>query len=335
MQIYFLKSGKGKYSYGKVVAINYYETEEGKILHVYKNLQNTVEPTELGYDVRDEYSILRTVNRKNWYNLLYERGYKRVFVNSDIDGNKIDITEEEIIQFVNMMNVDLYLRLVLYDPSDQYKAVETGYYTEEGKEIALNYISYENKIKDIEERIERSRERIQEGSDNAEHEMNYISDLEYELDRIKHSYRKFNNETVVNNSKVPTLAHCVGYCYYEDGEYYVKFMLPMFPDGFNDIYAATECEAAKKMLASNKGNNDSIKESIVSKINNTRITRDLQEYVKPKEIVEEVVESKEKNENELIELIKNDSRYLILFTMILLLIILIIILTIFKIRRKK
>lgn len=339
---YYGEEKEYNYAVGKMVAINYYETEQGKDLYVnkdIKNLSHAVEGAEFVLMKRDEYSILRTIVAEGGPILNLNEGIKKVFVNSDIDGNKIDISEEEIIQFVNMLNVDLYIRIVLYDPSNQYPDVLVGYYTDESKEIAMEYIETKEKKQKNEKRIKE----LEDGTDDLfayswyteERKNEDIANYKNSIEKIKTEFKMFDNEVVKNNSKIPTIAHCVGKCIYKDGKYTIEFNNPSDESGLFYIYGATECEAAKKMLASNKVNNDSIKQTIQTQINNTKITADAEEYKKRQEIVQEEVEIKEKSENKLIELLKDDIRYIILFTMILLLIILIIILTILKIRRKK
>ena len=269
------------FNVNKKVAINYYETEEGKELYVKKNINNNKDNI---YDwiIRDEYSILRTIDDED-----VTLNYQEVYVNSDIDGNKIDITEEEILDFVNMMNIDLYIRKVIHDvpgvqadkPSGE-RLVRAAYYTDDAKEIASKYVKEEKIIEGYKYLIEH----LEEEYENISYHSVY-NDKEswikkkkemYEeyIEEVKCYYTKFENEVVENNSRVPTLAQCVANCTREDGKYRIGFCQTTMLD----IISACECDTAKRMLEENKSYNDSKRNEIATKISNTKITSDEQEY---------------------------------------------------------
>ncbi len=292
---------------GKKVAINYYETEQNKTLYIYKNLDNSGHQVEArnDYVIRSEWDILRTNEDAN----VYKYDYQPIFVNSDIDGNKIDITEKEILDFVNMINVDVYLRNVIYDKRNEDDYITAGYYNDKDKEILDFYTDRTITIKEYEKSLaeatnETERERYQEW-------------LEREKAHFK--YRKFDNEDVVNYSKVVTIANCVAQLGQENGKYTIHTS-----GNCENIYAATECEAAKNIKQKNAENNEAIKNEIVRKINSTIITPDTKE--------DEIKVSEVKND---IENKDEDSKYVPLYVMIILLVVFIIILIILIILRRK
>jgi len=331
-----------KSAVGKMVAINYYETEEGKDLYVNKDINNSkhaVEGAKFVLTKRDEHSILRTQVSGGAGLSNYNEGIRRVFVNSDIDGNKIDITEEEIIDFVNMMNIDLYLRFVVHDivakPSSIFENVICAYYTNDTKEIADSYANVQPQIKYYKDLIEDHRKNIGNIEYFGEYTEERFSEdkerFEGYIEEIKKSIKKFDNEIVVKYSKVPTLAHCVATCRYENEKYLIDFNGTGDESGLGYIYGATECDTAKKLLAMNKDNNDTKRNQIVTKINSLKITEDTEEYI-PKVKDENIEETKD---NTVIGLDRQDIIILssIFGTIILLIIILIIILI--KNKRRK
>ena len=58
-----------------------------------------------------EWNILRTEDKSNWSERP-ETGEKIIYVGIGITGEKIDATEEEKIEYINMINPDLYIRKV-------------------------------------------------------------------------------------------------------------------------------------------------------------------------------------------------------------------------------
>lgn len=302
--ILFFDAGDPNYrAAGKKVAINFYETEQDKTLYIYKNLDNSGHQIEArnDYVVRAEWDILRTNKDQNIENY----NYLPIFVNSDIDGNKIDITEKEILDFVNMVNVDIYLRNVIYDKRNENDYITAGYYNDDDKEI-LNYYTYEY------HRIEEYERGLAEATTEQNKER-YKQWLEEEKNNFL--YRKFENEDVTNYSKVLTIANCVTQLQQENGKYVVHRS-----GSCGNIYEATECEDAKKMKEKNAKNNEAIKSAIVSKINSTQITPD----VKENEEVQTDLEKKEDNSN-----------HIVFYVMIILLVVFIIILIILIILRRK
>ena len=289
---------------GKKVAINFYETEQDKTIYIYKNLDNTAHAVESrnDYVIRPEWDILRT----NKDRFIADYAYLPVFVNSDIDGNKIDISEKEILDFVNMINPDIYIRNVIYDKRNKDDRIIAGYYTDENKDVVDEFVERKERIKYWEDELAKTT--------NSE----AIKTLRERLDETKNNltYRKFENEDVEKYSKVPTVANCIARLIKENGRYVAEE-----PSRYiGSIYDATECEDAKRMKAENAKNNEAIKSAIVSKINSTQITPD----VKENEEVQTDLEKKEDNNN-----------HIIFYVMIILLVVFIIILIILIILRRK
>ena len=327
--------------YGKMVAINYFETEGDNQLYVKKNIDNEMESGNYGYVKRSEYDILRTINKSRWHTGPSYRGYKAVYVNSDIDGNKIDITEKEIIDFVNMKNIDLYITLLIYDTSDKESSAKAGCYTNNMEEIVKEYINIDGRIKKTKDSIQTITKNYESGDSRFSYEwyINLKEEYEEAIKKIENSYIKFDEEVIENNVKVPTVAQCVGIRNYEDGKYIIRYITPDFQDSLGHIYKALECDTSKKLLSDNEKYNYSKKNAILSKINNSKITQDSEEYRESKKEISKASIQEEKNEetkNSIIKIIqKNYILIVIIFTILILIIIIIIMLLIKPNRRKR
>ena len=314
------------YRCGVMVAINYYESEEDKELYVIKDISNSRHSVEVNKPKlikKDEYTLLRTTVDTELTNGKYG-GEKFVYVNSDIDGNKIDITEEQIIDFVNMINVDLYIRKVLYDPSEEYPDTLVGYYNESSKEIARGFLDINRSIEEERDDIEKmkngtydwyvkpSEERIKED----------IKQIEERIDAFNKSVRQFSNDTVKNNCKVPVIAECVGKVDYKsadeirketnwhwydsngnmqeeessynssEGQYVVSFYHAFGNYSLAKIPVALETNEAKRLKSENSARNEETKNKIMSKINSTAIAEDKEEYIPSNGEIEKIEDGK-------------------------------------------
>ena len=332
--------------YGKKVAINYFETEGNKKLYVKLNVTGEIEDEE-NYPLisKNEWSILRANTFGN-----RTLGCKCIYVNSDIDGNKLDVTEKEIIDFVNMMNIDLYVRMLIYDAKNEHDFIKVGFYTDDAKEIASKYLNVDENIKqeegwikEIDQEARRDKYYIGEREVTFEEWKDYyVKDYKQKIEEIKNSFRKFDNEVVAQNSKVPTVAHCMGYCIYDKEKYIVDFYTSTNRSRFEDIYKATECEVAKTMLETNNANNEAKRNAIISKIANTKITLDSKEnYIKEEKNIEieEKIETKNSKEQQ-INLMQNlndkDTKILeIIIIFIVLIVMILIIITIVNKKQKQ
>ena len=325
--------------YGKTVAIDYYETEGDKELYVYKNVNNGFEEeAEWGYVKRSEYDILRTVNGRHWVTGPSYRGYKTVYVNSDIDGNKIDVTQKEMIDFVNMMNIDLYITVIIYDTADENSPVKAGYYSNNMKEIAEEYVQANSKIEDYKKSIQEIKEKYESGESDLEWYTSIKKSYEDYIKKAESMYIRFDDEKELEaNVKIPTIAQCIAYRNYKDGKYvvdYSEMYAPDFQDSFGHIYEATECETAKSLLKANKANNDTKRQAILSKISSSKISTDEEEYIKPVEKANENIQNNDEN-FKIFELIKSEYRYIIVVAAMVLIIIMILIILLINKGRKK
>lgn len=94
---------------------------------------------------------IKTKNRAVWYDLSERRGLKVIHINQDITGAEIEVTDEEKVEYVNMINPSLYVRVTIYDGDvidrensnneEEYYPIKTptGYYGKENLAIAKSY----------------------------------------------------------------------------------------------------------------------------------------------------------------------------------------------------
>ena len=186
----------------KKICIDYVESEGDKILYVKKNVSGGLEEnTQMETAETSEWNILRTKNSSNWSGRS-ETGEKIIHVGVGITGEKLNATEEEKIEYVNMINPDLYIRKVIYDDNakttytyittdnsgkqiqkteEGYIPIMVGYYNEKQKEVAKQYITFKD-------------EHTPE---------NYYNDQYYSV-----TTRLFSNETIKEKCLVPTIALC-------------------------------------------------------------------------------------------------------------------------------
>jgi len=100
---------------GKRICIDYVESEGDKPLYIYKNIAGS--PYEKEGQRNEQW-----VRASEWEILkapvdFDQIGYfsRRIYVGMDIEGNKIEATEKEKIEYVNSINADFYLRVMIYD----------------------------------------------------------------------------------------------------------------------------------------------------------------------------------------------------------------------------
>ena len=116
---------------GKTICVDYVESEGDKELYISKNisgkeLEHSDDESENKYikEVKiNEWEVLRA--KVSWEDIY--GASKIIFVGMDIDGNKIDATEKEKIEYVNMVNADMYMRIVIYDGKINLPDDEIGY----------------------------------------------------------------------------------------------------------------------------------------------------------------------------------------------------------------
>ena len=249
----------------KKICIDYVESEGDKILYVKKNVSGGLE--ENTQIETSEWNILRTKNSSNWSGRP-ETGEKIIHVGVGITGEKLNATEEEKIEYVNMINPDLYIRKVIYDDNakttytyittdnsgkqiqkteEGYIPIMVGYYNEKQKEVAKQYITFKD-------------EHTPE---------NYYNDQYYSV-----TTRLFSNETIKEKCLVPTIAQSVGFINQEDGKYIVEFFKFGKSNGLGAIKEAIADNTAQNLVKINQIKNEEIKTNAENEINYAIIKND-------------------------------------------------------------
>ena len=252
----------------KKICIDYVESEGDKILYVKKNVSGGLEEnTQMETVKTSEWNILRTKNSSNWSGRP-ETGEKIIHVGVGITGEKLNATEEEKIEYVNMINPDLYIRKVIYDDNEKttytyittdnsgkqiqkteegYIPIMVGYYNEKQKEVAKQYITFKD-------------EHTPE---------NYYNDQYYSV-----TTRLFSNETIKEKCLVPTIAQSVGFINQEDGKYIVEFFKFGKSNGLGAIKEAIADNTAQNLVKINQIKNEEIKTNAENEINYAIIKND-------------------------------------------------------------
>ena len=245
----------------KKICIDYVESEGDKILYVKKNVSGGLEEnTQMETAETSEWNILRTKNSSNWSGRP-ETAEKIIHVGVGITGEKLNATEEEKIEYVNMINPDLYIRKVIYDDNakttytyittdnsgkqiqkteEGYIPIMVGYYNEKQKEVAKQYITFKD-------------EHTPE---------NYYNDQYYSV-----TTRLFSNETIKEKCLVPTIAQSVGFINQEDGKYIVEFFKFGKSNGLGAIKEAIADNTAQNLVKINQIKNEEIKTNAENEIN--------------------------------------------------------------------
>lgn len=252
----------------KKICIDYVESEGDKILYVKKNVSGGLEEnTQMETVKTSEWNILRTKNSSNWSGRP-ETGEKIIHVGVGITGEKLNATEEEKIEYVNMINPDLYIRKVIYDDNakttytyittdnsgkqiqkteEGYIPIMVGYYNEKQKEVAKQYITFKD-------------EHTPE---------NYYNDQYYSV-----TTKLFSNETIKEKCLVPTIAQSVGFINQEDGKYIVEFFKFGKSNGLGAIKEAIADNTAQNLVKINQIKNEEIKTNAENEINYAIIKND-------------------------------------------------------------
>lgn len=252
----------------KKICIDYVESEGDKILYVKKNVSGGLEEnTQMETVKTSEWNILRIKNSSNWSGRP-ETGEKIIHVGVGITGEKLNATEEEKIEYVNMINPDLYIRKVIYDDNakttytyittdnsgkqiqkteEGYIPIMVGYYNEKQKEVAKQYITFKD-------------EHTPE---------NYYNDQYYSV-----TTKLFSNETIKEKCLVPTIAQSVGFINQEDGKYIVEFFKFGKSNGLGAIKEAIADNTAQNLVKINQIKNEEIKTNAENEINYAIIKND-------------------------------------------------------------
>lgn len=257
---------------GKTICVEYLESEGDKDLYIQKNITGK----DFDYDT-DMSSALKDVKTSEWEILKapisWEDIYgaaKIIYIGMDIDGNRIDATEQEKIEYVNMMDTDMYIRIIIYDGNVMTKHV---YPNSESEEVISGIIAY---YKDEDRGIARAfldKDNVSGYTDNIER---------YYTDCVK----KFNNEDMANYCEVPAVARARFYRIQENGKYFIESFYAGGVGTRKTLKSAIETSRAQTLIKQNREKNETTKNQIEQEIASVVIIDDIEEP----EVVEEVQE---------------------------------------------
>lgn len=276
---------------GKTVCIDYVKTMDNEDLYVDKNIDSSNEcniVTEL--TKKDELTILTT----NLYSLAKapETGAKLIFLGKDIEA-----TDEEKVEYVNMINADMYIRTMLYN----------GKYEESPYELHDGYVGYNGK-----DNIQIA-EAFVKGNNNFTH--TEYTEKQYYDEVLKENSSDYG----LLYSEIPCVIQYVGCIEEKDG----KKVIDYFWDGFYDYIGrglsttddVLQTSRAKQLLQANKSKNEKVKQDIETEISNLKIEKDEKEPIK--EEVSNIVSQQEETvpEKSLVEIIKENLNTIIFISM--------------------
>ncbi|MBE5820965.1 MAG: hypothetical protein E7311_00050 [Clostridiales bacterium] len=283
--------------YGKNICIAYDVLPLQEELYIYKN--HTMEVYNEEYDEyycdyyveienKSQEEILRT---KEYTNELYPySGEKRIFVGIDINGNFIDCTLEEKIEYVNMINADMFIIQRLYNEDlgeanlytnnledgtqiqmKYYNPPYVGYYVEENEEMVRAFYAIHYDIISKEEFLDREW--------LVEEYITYENYVEQETNEREESYRnsvKRIDDSNLSLAQIPTFILYRGYIYENEGKKFVNFQLPYnsYGTGISTTNQVLETKRAQELIKSNRENNKNIKKEIENEIASIILTQD-------------------------------------------------------------
>lgn len=296
---------------GKTVCIDYVKTMDNEDLYVDKNIDSSNEcniVTEL--TKKDELTILTT----NLYSLAKapETGAKLIFLGKDIEA-----TDEEKVEYVNMINADMYIRTMLYN----------GKYEESPYELHDGYVGYNGK-----DNIQIAKAFVK-GDNNFTH--TEYTEKQYYDEVLKENSSDYG----LLYSEIPCVIQYVGCIEEKDG----KKVIDYFWDGFYDYIGrglsttddVLQTSRAKQLLQANKSKNEKVKQDIETEISNLKIEKDEKEPIK--EEVSNIVSQQEETvpEKSLVEIIKENLNTIIFISMGIVLVLIVACTINLIIRRKK
>lgn len=254
---------------GKIVCIDYVLTTNGEELYVDKTTDSSSEcniTTEL--TKKDELTIITT----NLYSLAkaQETGAKIIFLGKDIDA-----TDEEKVEYVNMINADMYIRTMLYNGEYKkapYEYFEDGYVAYNGKDnlsIAKAFVKGNNNFENTE-----------------------YTEQQYYKEVLKENSTDYG----LINSEIPCVIQYIGSIEQKDGKKVINY----FWDGFYDSYArglvstsaVLQTDRAKQLLQTNKTKNEKTKQDTDKQLSDLKIEKD---EIVPKE-TSELINNQEETE---------------------------------------
>lgn len=295
---------------GKTVCIDYVLATDGEDLYVDKNIDKSSECniiTEL--TKKDELTIITT----NLYSLakVPETGAKLIFLGKDIDA-----TDEEKVEYVNMINADMYIRTMLYN--GEYKEVPYEYFND-------GYVGYNGK-----DNLQIAKAFVK-GDNNFKY-------TEYTEQQYYDEVLKDNsNDYGLINSEIPCVIQYVGSIEQKDGKKVINYFWDGFYDFNNRGLATTadvlQTDRAKQLLQANKSKNEKIKQDTEKELSNLKIEKD--EVIN--EEISNIVSSKEETvqDKSYAEQIKENLNTIIFISMGIIVVLIIVCMVILIIRRKK
>ncbi len=295
---------------GKTVCIDYVLATDGEDLYVDKNIDKSSECniiTEL--TKKDELTIITT----NLYSLakVPETGAKLIFLGKDIDA-----TDEEKVEYVNMINADMYIRTMLYN--GEYKEVPYEYFND-------GYVGYNGK-----DNLQIAKAFVK-GDNNFKY-------TEYTEQQYYDEVLKDNSDDYgLINSEIPCVIQYVGSIEQKDGKKVINYFWDGFYDFNNRGLATTadvlQTDRAKQLLQANKSKNEKIKQDIEKELSNLKIEKD--------EVINEEISNIVSNKEETVqnksypEQIKENLNTIIFISMGIIVVLIIVCMIILIIRRKK
>lgn len=297
---------------GKMVCIDYVLTTNGEDLYVDKTTDASSECniiTEL--TKKDELTIITT----NLYGLakVPETGAKLVFLGKDIDA-----TDEEKVEYVNMINADMYIRTMLYNgeyKKSQYEYSNDGY---------DGYVGYNGK-----DNLQIAKAFVK-GDNNFKY-------TEYTEQQYYNEVLKENSSDYgLINSEIPCVIQYIGSVEQKDGKKVINYFWDGFYDFNNRGLATTsdvlQTDRAKQLLQVNKSKNEKIKQDIEKELSNLKIEKD---EVVNEEIPDLVSNQEETVQNKsYVEKIKENLNTIIFISMGIVVALIIVCMIILIIRRK-
>lgn len=300
---------------GKIVCIDYVLTTNGEELYVDKTTDSSSEcniTTEL--TKKDELTIITT----NLYSLAkaQETGAKIIFLGKDIDA-----TDEEKVEYVNMINADMYIRTMLYNGEYKkapYEYFEDGYVAYNGKDnlsIAKAFVKGNNNFENTE-----------------------YTEQQYYKEVLKENSTDYG----LINSEIPCVIQYIGSIEQKDGKKVINY----FWDGFYDSYArglvstsaVLQTDRAKQLLQTNKTKNEKTKQDTDKQLSDLKIEKD---EIVPKETSElinnqeETEQDKSYQDKSYEEPIKKNFNTIIFISMGVIVFLIVVCIIILIIRRKK
>lgn len=294
---------------GKTVCIDYVLATDGEDLYVDKNIDKSSECniiTEL--TKKDELTIITT----NLYSLakVPETGAKLIFLGKDIDA-----TDEEKVEYVNMINADMYIRTMLYN--GEYKEVPYEYFND-------GYVGYNGK-----DNLQIAKAFVK-GDNNFKYTK--YTEQQYYDEVLKDN----SNDYGLINSEIPCVIQYVGSIEQKDGKKVINYFWDGFYDFNNRGLATTadvlQTDRAKQLLQANKSKNEKIKQDIEKELSNLKIEKD--EVIN--EEISNIVSSKEETvqDKSYAEQIRENLNTIIFISMGIIVVLIIVCVLILIIRRK-